>query len=192
MGRRKTPSGVVPMIKQHYEMQLRSGRKFYPGEMQANIVDIRDIASALSKICRFGGHNLRFFSVAEHSIVVSKLVQAKTGNNRLALQGLLHDAHEAYIGDFPSPLKRYFPELETISDQAWEAVRRHFNLPVKLDPVVKEADREAMTLEVRQNMAKPIDVDWSGLAEPTKVFALEFLDPKKAELRFLRRYRKLA
>ena len=179
------------MVKIDYDMQLYSGRKFYPGNLSPDMVDIRDIAAALSKVCRFGGHTLRFFSVAEHSIVVSKLVKHYTKSDELALQGLLHDVQEAYVGDFPTPLKRYFPQLNQIQDMAWEACAAKLGQPAVLDPIVKQCDLECLTLEVRQNMAKPIDVDWSGLKEPGYTVALEFLDPKKAERRFLRRYRDL-
>lgn len=178
---------------QKHEMQLYSGKMFQPGDMTPDMVDIRDVGAALSKICRFGGHTLRFYSVAEHSILVSKLVMRHTNNKELALHGLLHDAHEAYIGDFPSPLKKRFPELKTISNQAEQAVYKALGLPKKLDPIIKQCDLEALALEVRQNMARPVYEfeDWAHLPETPYVFALEFLLPVEAEKRFLRRYRDL-
>ena len=63
-------------------------------------IDIRDIAHALSQINRFTGHTRRPYSVAEHSVIGSYFVRPE-----LALEFLLHDATEAYLGDVSAPLK---------------------------------------------------------------------------------------
>lgn len=174
----------------NHHMQGRSGHLFHPGALTPEQVNIRDVAASLSKICRFGGHCIEFLSVAEHSLVVSKLCYLHTGSYDIALQGLLHDAQEAYTGDFPTPLKRHFPALKDIQDRAWEACAKAFNQPLVLHPIVKRCDLECLTLEVEQNMATPDkDVNWSKLVTPTYPLALQFLGPKKAEENFLRRYR---
>lgn len=67
-------------------------------------VDIEVIAGALSKMCRFGGHPEFFYSVAEHSILVSRECEKVVGR-ALGLAGLLHDAAEAYLWDSIRPLK---------------------------------------------------------------------------------------
>lgn len=61
---------------------------------------IEDIAHALSRICRYKGHTEKHYSVAEHCIHVSQQV-----NEDFALEGLLHDATEAYLQDLSRPLK---------------------------------------------------------------------------------------
>lgn len=61
-------------------------------------IDLGDIARGLSQINRFAGQTRRPISVAEHSLVVRKLCAAG-----LRLAGLLHDGHEAYFGDWPTP-----------------------------------------------------------------------------------------
>lgn len=74
-----------------------------PGKAQ---VDWRDICHGLANLCRWTGHSIDFYSVAEHSARVALLVeQTDPGNPRAMLYALLHDAHEAYIGDWSSPLK---------------------------------------------------------------------------------------
>lgn len=86
------------------------GKKIYPPDIKKEDIDIRDIACSLGNRCRFSGHLKQFYSVAEHSVLVSLLVEP-----RFALWGLLHDASEAYFADIPSPLKKleiYKPLVE--------------------------------------------------------------------------------
>lgn len=70
------------------------------------VFDISDIATALSNICRFGGHVESHYSVAEHSVRVSQWLRAQEAPQHVQLLGLLHDATEAYVGDIPSPIKK--------------------------------------------------------------------------------------
>src|ERR1039457_118422 len=78
-----------------------SGLRFWPLDPNPEKILIDDIAHALAHQCRFGGHASRFYSVAEHSVHVSRLCPPED-----ALWGLLHDASEAYLVDLPRPLKQ--------------------------------------------------------------------------------------
>jgi hypothetical protein len=78
-------------------------------------VSLTDIATSLSKICRFNGHINRMFTVAEHSIIGCRLLQTM-GKWPEAFEFLLHDTGEAYTGDIILPLKELFPELEKFED----------------------------------------------------------------------------
>lgn len=80
-----------------------SGRKVNVLNLTPGDICIEDIAVALGNICRYGGHVQSFLSVAEHSVEVSKILGLR--NPELSRAGLLHDAHEAYIGDIIKPLK---------------------------------------------------------------------------------------
>ena len=55
-------------------MQTYTGRQFWPIDPRANEVHIEDIAHALSMMCRYNGHCRTFYSVAEHSVLVSQHV----------------------------------------------------------------------------------------------------------------------
>lgn len=103
---------------------MPSGRPFWPIDPRADEIDIEDIAFSLSHLCRFGGHCKRFYSVAEHSVYVSRLVSPEA-----ALWGLLHDASEAYVGDMPRPLKRMLPEFVMMEGKVQQAVAERFSLP---------------------------------------------------------------
>ena len=87
-------------------MQTYTKKRFFPLDPSPEDIEIVDIAHHLSNICRFTGATLTHYSVAQHSVMVSRLV---TPN--LALFGLLHDAPEAYIGDIGRPLKVCLKEL---------------------------------------------------------------------------------
>jgi uncharacterized protein len=81
-------------------IQTRTGVAFPLLDPKSDDIDLDDIAHALSMICRFTGHTRTFYSVAEHSVRVAELLPPP-----LKIYGLLHDAHEAYIGDISTPLR---------------------------------------------------------------------------------------
>ncbi|PSP15257.1 hypothetical protein BRC62_07820 [Halobacteriales archaeon QH_10_67_13] len=85
-------------------------------------VDVRlpDIAAGLAHTCRFGGHCRTFYSVAHHSLHVSR--ELADAGPRLALLGLLHDAGEAYVGDVPRPLKSKLETVERLEAEILDAV----------------------------------------------------------------------
>lgn len=84
-------------------------------------IEIRSIAAALSKICRFGGHCPQFYSVAEHSVHAALLAQKHGCCDDAVRAVLLHDATEAYLGDMVKPLKAMNPEYAKL-EQRFEAV----------------------------------------------------------------------
>ena len=72
-----------------------TGRKFYPMDPQPDAIDIKDIAHALSLVCRGNGHVNRFFSVAQHCINCAMEAEARGCSQRVILACLIHDASEA-------------------------------------------------------------------------------------------------
>lgn len=71
----------------------------------AETIDIRDIAHALAMTCRFNGHTSRFYSVAEHSVLVAQAALVAGASPDVQMMALLHDATEAYLGDIVRPAK---------------------------------------------------------------------------------------
>jgi hypothetical protein len=160
-----------------------SGRRYWPMDPRAEDVWLPDIAAALSKLCRFGGHTSRFYSVAEHSVLVSYVVPP-----HLALQGLMHDATEAYVVDVPRPLKRMLPDYQQAERLNWAAIAQHFGLPAELDPAVHEADNAVLFAEKAALMPNSPPWGWSVPAADVKV---QGAGPGWAERVFLSRFAEL-
>lgn len=121
-----------------------SGREFDFLNPQPEAISIFDIAYALSKICRFTGHTRQHYSVAQHSVLVSRLVLPEH-----ALAALLHDAAEAYIGDVAAPLKRLLPDYQAIEARIEAAVLARFGVAWPLPECIKRADLAALGAELR-------------------------------------------
>jgi 5'-deoxynucleotidase YfbR-like HD superfamily hydrolase len=123
-----------------------SGRRYDPFEPTLDDIDIRDIAHSLSLICRFNGHCRQFYSVAQHSILVSLLVPEPA-----ALEGLMHDAAEAYIQDIITPIKHdaRFSEYLCLEEKWSASIATRFGLGVETwAKTIEIADRQALATEL--------------------------------------------
>ena len=165
-------------------MQTYSGRRYYPGDPRPDDVVIEDIAHALSMLCRFGGHCSRFYSVAEHSVLVSMVVPREH-----ALQGLLHDATEAYCVDVPRPLKRQLSNYAEIEQRNRLAVAARFGLAVDLPECVHVADNDVLLAE-RDALFDRAAGTWSIPGTPAQVGIVGWAPPMACSL-FMQRYREL-
>jgi hypothetical protein len=117
-----------------------------------DMVVLEDIASSLSKICRYNGHLPVFYSVAEHSVRVAAWIESQGYGPEVVLTGLLHDAAEAYVGDMMRPLKKVpaISEVFTpIEDAAHRAVHAKLGGVYPHPDIVHVADREQYDWEVR-------------------------------------------
>ncbi len=170
-------------------MQTSSGRAYWPIDPRPDEVFIEDIAHALSNICRYGGHCRRFYSVAEHSVLVSHLVPPAD-----ALAALMHDATEAYCCDVPRPLKGHLKDYKAIEHGNWVAIAARFGLPVELPASVHHADVAMLFAEQKALMRPSPRPDWGmGLVTPLvgDPKSVQALSPDLAEQLFLRRFRQL-
>jgi len=167
-------------------MQTYTGGRFYPLDPRAKDIDPRDIAHALSLLCRYGGHVDRFYSVAEHCVLMSLWVPPKD-----ALEALLHDATEAYVVDVPRPLKRSIPGYRAIEDAVAVAVAARFGTGFDLPPSVHEADDRILLTE-RNALMPRASRDWyqDGRMEPLPV-PIEGWQPEEAERRYAERLAEL-
>lgn len=162
----------------HTWIRTASGALFDPYAPRACDVNIRDIAHALSNICRFAGHTRRFYSVAQHSVNVS----LRCSDPRY---GLLHDASEAYLDDIRAPLKRseVFAGYRTLERGVQSAVYERFGLDVALEPHdLHSADEQECASEMSALMP---NVD---LPNDPRQHEIVPLSPLEAQRLFLERF----
>lgn len=164
-----------------------SGRQFHFGDHQRMVeaIDIVDIAHALGNLCRFTGQCKQFYSVAEHSVHVSRIVP-----DDLALVGLLHDATEAYCADLAKPLKRLVPDYCAVEEAIWQAVAERFDLPTTMPEFIKRADMAMLKLEVDHLLPHHCATELNLPGEPADV-GLHYWNPMYAKFMFLERYQEL-
>jgi hypothetical protein len=166
-------------------MQTYSGGRYYPSDPQPEDINPTDIAHALSLLCRYGGHVDRFYSVAEHCVLMSNAVAPE-----YALQALLHDATEAYVVDVPRPVKLVLPDYRAVEDAVWSAIARYFDIPEKLPEAVKLADNQILIPE--RNTLMPRAEKWDVDAEYTPLpVTIHGWAPHIAEHRYAERLAEL-
>lgn len=147
-------------------------------------IDLNTIASALSKMCRFGCHSPVFYSVAEHCVHATLLAEADRCSNEALRAVLLHDAAEAYIGDVVKPLKVMLPDYAVVERRMEAAVAERFG--VSFDGVdVKRYDQ--LMLKAEKTRLWPDDSEqWAGFAGlPNRDVDFLFWMPEQAESQFL-------
>ena len=167
-------------------IQLASGRAFYPLDPRGEDICILDIAHALARTCRFGGHCNPAYYVASHSVFVSRIVPPQD-----ALWGLLHDASEAYLCDLPRPIKAMpeFAEYRKLEANIMRVICGVYGLAPEMPESVRKADSVALATEARDLMAPP-RIAWK-LPEAPLLETVIAVDSRTAQKQFLDRYSEL-
>lgn len=166
-------------------MQTYTGRRFWPLAPRAEEIDIRDIAHALSLLCRYNGHVDRFYSVAEHCVHMSRHIAPEH-----ALWALLHDATEAYVGDMIRPLKVNMPDYRVAEDRVMAAIAEAFGIDPAMPREVKEIDSRILLNERAELMSATrhswnLDLEAMG---PIPGLVVEGWSPERAEDEYLARF----
>jgi hypothetical protein len=173
-------------------LQTVSGRWVNPFDPDPGQIELADIGRALANQCRFGGHCRTFYSVAQHCVIVSELIEEEGGSAEDALAALMHDAAEAYLGDLPHPIKHRSQLGAAFRDaeQPLERVIRDRFAITGPSAAVKRIDRALLATERRTFSAE--QWHWPELAgvEPLEV-DLEAWLPDDAAEAFLRRFEEL-
>lgn len=169
------------MTRQGDWMQTYTGKQFWPLDPRPEEVNIEDIAHALSHQCRYGGHCLRFYSVAEHSVHLARAVPyyAKAW-------ALMHDAAEAYLVDVPRPIKGSLPEYKAIEARLLEVIAKRFGLTGEVPEMVSTYDNRILLDEQKALMSKP-PAPWNVPGKPLGI-SIDAWGPDAAKQQFLRAF----
>ena len=139
-------------------VSTKSGRRVALLNPSPSQIVIGDIAHGLAHQCRFNGQTNKFYSVAQHSVLVASILPRE-----LRLAGLLHDASEAYLGDVVQPLKDLLPEYRSIEARFCDVLGERFGVTLQHNDAIRHADLVVLATERRDLM--PMDMaDWSSIA----------------------------
>lgn len=149
-------------------------------------LQIVDIARGLANTCRYGGQIGRFYSVAEHSVHASYLVDPE-----YAYDALMHDAPEAVIGDMVKPLKEILPDYQAVEDRVEASIFRQFNVSNPLPKAVKTADIQMLILEKEQLKGNFDEWSWCANVPRPRHIEMKCWTPSQSFSRFMARYSEL-
>lgn len=183
--------GFKPSKGRGPAFQTVGGTLFYILDPQPEDVSIYDIAHNLSMQCRYNGALPQFYSVAQHSVYVAEYMERKGIRARRCLKALLHDAHEAYIGDIVTPLKVVLPDYQEIERRIDNAIFDKFDVPRGFDELIKEADKRVFATEVRDLRHPHGYINYPAapkIMEPIDDIVIEPIESKAAAQLFLQKY----
>ncbi|MCY1703997.1 hydrolase [Deinococcus sp. SL84] len=191
------PGTDAPVLDFAPWTQTASGIRLDLLSPQPDMFTREDIAAGLSHAARFSGQTGRFFSVAQHSLLVSSLLKAWGHTPEVQLLGLLHDAQEAYLCDLARPVKVLVPGYKELELRLWAAIRERFGLD-DLPPEVKDADNAALHAEAWELLGPPAG-DWAGPQAEASLQTVPdarhwlnaVLTPQEARSAFLQRWAEL-
>lgn len=165
------------------EIRLASGVLFNVVEPDPRLMTPEVIAAGLSKMCRFGGHTKRFYSVAEHCVRGSYVCEDP-------LAFLLHDASEAFVVDVPTPIKRLLVGYAEIEDRIHRQIEVRYGVSIIENEAVHRTDKLMLATE-QQDLV--VNASWDMQVEPLKGLDLASCSgrPETWEKRWLERFYEL-
>lgn len=130
-----------------------SGKLIEVKKPDPELITLIDIAAGLSRQFRFNSLTVLPYTVAQHSVIVSRICK----NPKAQLLALLHDASEAYLHDIPTPIKNALPDYQRLEDKwmkaihqaiLWDEFYENLDEPETLESEWRDADKLALAHEV--------------------------------------------
>lgn len=169
-----------------------TGKKFYPLDPRPESIDLEDIAHALAHLCRWTGHTVYHYSVAQHAVQVALAVQQMAPD--YALLALHHDDAEAYLGDIARPWKRNLlvdvpagppRPIESVEWDVRQVILQALGIPDQPDawPIIAAADNRVLQAESEQLM--PGHAEFPRFGRPPLCCSIPMMKPHQAKDAFL-------
>jgi len=194
----ETKSITKPM-----SMTLYSGIDVDIFNLKIEEINIEDIAHSLSNLCRYGGHCIFHYSVAQHSVICSH----QPGTPLQQLEFLLHDGSEGYVNDLVRPIK-HRPELEQYrieEDKIQKLIFEKYGLEFPFTDRVHEVDNQVLRVELKAITITSKEIEKKSaekevsFREARKILRsekianspIEKISPEEAEQLFLDRFYEL-
>jgi 5'-deoxynucleotidase YfbR-like HD superfamily hydrolase len=183
--------------------RMLSGRRLDLLDPSPLDIEIEDIAHGLARVARWNGQTKgeHAFSVAQHSILVERLVgELKPKSSRpLRLAALLHDAAEYVIGDLISPFKAAVGiDYKALEKRLAGAIHMRFGLPAEIaaedTALIKRADKMSAYFEATQLAGFTITEARKifGVPRGVSVPRLNPLPVTEAQAQYLARFARLS
>lgn len=168
------------------------GHKVYPLDPRPEEVCMIDIAHSLSMQCRYSGMTSKFYSVAEHCLLMALTARQVGYTPQIQLAMLVHDAAEAYLSDVIRPIKHSMPEYKAHETAMYAAIHERFAWPWPVDSWMNTTpihayDNYILYDEVSQLLA-PTPEDWHMRYAPGLGVTILNLAPKYAKELYLAAY----
>lgn len=177
-------------------IEVISGRQIHFAarpRILAREIFAEDIAYSLARLCRYNGHCKRFYSVAEHCLIMEKAAEKMGLSITQRLTILHHDDAEYLIGDLARPIKEKMPEFKALELKIDHAVAIRFGTFYPMPAWLKSMDARILKDE-RSEVMNPSNNNW-GIDNLDKLgvkfmwFAGRF--PWLIEKRWLAKHRQL-
>jgi hypothetical protein len=167
-----------------------TGENFYTLEPEQHKIWLLDIAHALAMTCRYAGHCIRRYSVAEHSVLLVRLLRSLGCERAVLVWALFHDSPEAFLQDLVRPVKKQVVGYSEAEKRVERAIierfylASHFGVTETTMKFVKSYDDRILHDEAFQNTSPPI-VEWRNSRHQLGV-KLHYWSPWRAKFEFLR------
>jgi 5'-deoxynucleotidase YfbR-like HD superfamily hydrolase len=161
------PLTITEDVRLEASIRTYSGKVFHPFRPRAGEIDIVDIAHGLTLTkwsCRFRGQIGHWYSVAQHSVEVAKVIRRRGGSALAGLAGLVHDGSEAYLPDLAAPIKVHLKEYQDVEDTIQRAIYAYFLGKEPGEAILREVHAADMIMRATEAFdLYPPEADWSEM-----------------------------
>jgi len=192
-------TGCIYDSTRGFAIHTWTGKSFYANDIRPEDICVEDIAHGLSMTCRYGGQSDYFYSVAQHSVHCYDMAVSQGLSQEFLKEALLHDAVEAYLGDFPRPWKMAIPLFSEFEHMVEAQLHPILGIPVNKSDEIRFIDETMLATETplmfqEHGMYKRVDGKFvysgddeiiAGLPERLDWVYMGYWEPKAAEEFFL-------